>query len=96
VSRLATPTTTSAASCRRHWEENTRIIAGLVGDAVMPNAESLPLDLAPLADRQAVALRDDRWRADVDGLLRALAGEPAPTPRRRRRALPIVAVVVAR
>jgi hypothetical protein len=79
-----------------------RVIPVLVGGATMPNAAQLPSGLGPLAQRQAVALRDSAWHQDLDTLVRALRGEQ-PTRRRRRRpfiaaglaVVVIVALVVA-
>jgi len=44
----------------------------LVGDAQMPPAERLPASIRPLAQRQALALRDASWRSDFNALLEAL------------------------
>jgi hypothetical protein len=79
-----------------------RVIPVLVGGATMPSAVQLPSGLGPLAQRQAVVLRDTAWHQDVDTLVQALRGEQ-PTGRRRRRpfiaaglaAVVIVALVVA-
>jgi hypothetical protein len=57
-----------------------QVVPVLVGGAALPAAADLPDDLRELPTRQAVALRDETWNHDVDGLLRALAGPP---PRRR-------------
>jgi hypothetical protein len=48
------------------------VIPVLVGGATMPAAASLPPDLQPLALLQAVTLRDESWRGDVEGLVDAL------------------------
>ena len=47
---------------------NVRVIPVMVEGAAMPGASDLPPDLAGLARRQAVELRDARWSADVDNL----------------------------
>jgi TIR domain len=52
-----------------------RVIPVLVGGATMPSAAQLPSELQPLAQRQAVDLRDNSWRQDFDTLVRALRGE---------------------
>lgn len=53
------------------------VIPVLIRGAVLPSATDLPVSLQGLADRQAVAIRDDRWDDDVAHLarqLRALLG----------------------
>ena len=59
------------------------LVPVLVGGASMPAATRFPDDLRPLALLQAVTLRDETWHADVDGLMRAVGGDP-PSPRSRR------------
>jgi hypothetical protein len=71
-------------------ERGVRVIPVLVGGAEMPHAAGLPAELEPLAQRQAVVLRDATWHQDVDGLVRALRGDQ---PRARRRRWPIAAGV---
>ena len=44
------------------------VIPVLVNGATLPGRDDLPDDLKPLADRQALALRDDRWDDDVANL----------------------------
>jgi molecular chaperone DnaK len=51
-----------------------RVIPLLLAGAVMPSAEALPEDLAPLARRQARELRDQSWKDDVRRFARALDG----------------------
>ena len=53
----------------------TSVIPVLVGGAAMPTAARLPDELKPLALLQAVTLRDESWRRDVDDLIRALGGD---------------------
>jgi membrane-associated protease RseP (regulator of RpoE activity) len=74
---------------------DVRVIPVIVEGAAMPGASDLPPDLAALAKRQAVELRDARWIADVDNLAdvldRALspktaAIESSPSRSRPRRA----------
>lgn len=48
------------------------VVPVLVEGASMPRATDLPDDLRPLVERQAVALRDDRWDDDVAHLARSL------------------------
>jgi len=45
------------------------VIPVLVGDGSMPSTSDLPPDLAPLARRNAFALRDERWESDVKELI---------------------------
>ena len=71
-----------------------RVIPVLVGGATMPSAAQLPSGLEPLAQRQAVALRDTTWHQDLDSLLRALRGEQPATPRRWTRIAAGCAVVL--
>jgi hypothetical protein len=52
--------------------QDKRIIPVLVGDAQMPKPEDLPEALRPLARRNAVRLTHERFRADVQGLIKAL------------------------
>ena len=61
-----------------------RVVPVLVDRAELPAPEDLPEALRPLAQRQAVALRDATWHQDVDALVRRLEGEELiDTPRRR-------------
>jgi hypothetical protein len=57
-----------AAALRR----NIRVIPVLVQGAVMPRAEELPEDLAPLSRRQAIELRDQHWKTDIKRLINYL------------------------
>jgi tetratricopeptide (TPR) repeat protein len=57
-----------------------RVIPLLVGGATMPGGGELPVELARLARRNAVELRDNRWEADVAALIQALEAIPAPPP----------------
>ena len=49
-----------------------RIIPVLVNNADMPRAEHLPAGLKPLARRNAVRLTHERFKADAQGLIKAL------------------------
>ena len=81
------------------------VIPVLVGAAVMPQAGSLPDDIAPIAHRNAVEIRQEAWDDDVARLITALGptttrpAEPvateAQTPRRRNLAPAIAAGAVA-
>jgi hypothetical protein len=52
--------------------QGKRVIPVLVGDAQMPRPEDLPQPLQPLARRNAVRLTHERFRADTQGLVKAL------------------------
>ena len=60
------------------------VVPVLVDGAPCPSTEQLPEDLAPLARRQAVIVRDDTWHQDIDALVRRLQHEEVIAPRRRR------------
>jgi hypothetical protein len=66
----------------------------LVGGAGLPERSELPEELTPLLRRQAVAVRDDAWHEDVDGLVRRLQAEIQP-PRGRRRPVWLLAALAA-
>jgi hypothetical protein len=81
------------------------VIPVLVGGAAMPDPAALPADLAPLAYRNAVEVRQEAWDGDVDRLAAALdaahrlrpiasAPAPAPAPARRRSRGAVVATAV--
>ncbi len=71
------------------------VIPVLVGGAAMPPAEALPPSLRALTAKQASALRDASWTADLASLEAALAGTVVPAPRRSRRRLWLSAIVLA-
>jgi hypothetical protein len=52
--------------------QEKRVIPVLVGDTPMPRWEDLPQSLQPLARRNAVRLTHERFRADSQGLIKAL------------------------
>jgi outer membrane protein assembly factor BamD (BamD/ComL family) len=52
--------------------QGKRVIPVLVGDAPMPRPEDLPEAIRPLARRNAVRLTHERFRADTQGLIKAL------------------------
>jgi hypothetical protein len=58
------------------------VVPVLVGGALLPTEADLPEDLAPLARRQAVELRDATWAEDVEVLVRRLEGKEVAKPRR--------------
>jgi cold shock CspA family protein len=49
-----------------------RLIPVLVGEARMPRSDELPETIRPLARRNAVRLTHERFRADAQGLVKAL------------------------
>lgn len=52
--------------------EDVVVIPVVVQGAALPARDDLPVELRPLADRQAVTLRDDRWDDDVAHLAKRL------------------------
>lgn len=46
-----------------------RIVPVLIDDATLPIAADLPADIAPLVERQAVALRRTAWTDDIERLV---------------------------
>jgi hypothetical protein len=55
-------------------ERNIRVVPVLVQRAPMPKASELPADLARLERRNAVEIRETRFRDDVDALIKGLSG----------------------
>jgi TIR domain len=53
-------------------KQDKRVIPVLVGDTHMPRPEELPEAIRPLARRNAVRLSHERFRADAQGLIKAL------------------------
>jgi hypothetical protein len=100
---------TSADGVARLWQDDdfvrfelaralTRgvpVIPVLVGGARLPAPSDLPADVQPLAHRQAVVLRDETWRRDVDDLLRTLEGkhDDMTSTRRRGRVIAVAAAL---
>jgi hypothetical protein len=52
--------------------QGKRVIPVLVGEARMPRAAELPETIKPLARRNAVRLTHERFRADTQGLIKAI------------------------
>jgi TIR domain-containing protein len=52
--------------------QGKRVIPVLIGDTPMPHPDQLPEALRPLARRNAVRLTHERFRADTQGLIKAL------------------------
>jgi serine/threonine protein phosphatase PrpC len=64
-------------------DQGKRIIPVLVGSAIMPRSETLPVPIRALARRNAVGLRPERFRADCQGLITALKGQLAAAEKER-------------
>jgi hypothetical protein len=71
------------------------VVPVLLGGAALPSASELPTELAGLARRQAIVIRDETFHGDVDLLLQSLRGKRPATPRWRRRLLVAAGVVLA-
>jgi TIR domain len=63
-----------------------RVIPLLVHKAEMPRADALPESLKPLARRNAVGLTQERFKADAQGLIKALEGALAEAEAARQQA----------
>jgi hypothetical protein len=72
------------------------VVPVLVGGAALPSADQLPAELAGLARRQAVVVRDEAFHGDVEVLLQSLRGaQPGTrTPRGRLLAAGLVLAVL--
>jgi hypothetical protein len=68
--------------------QGKRVIPVLIGDTPMPHQEQLPEALRPLARRNAVRLTHERFRADTQGLVKALEQALAEIEEARRRDVP--------
>jgi TIR domain/WD domain, G-beta repeat len=64
-------------------DQGKRVIPVLVGAAAMPRVEALPVLIRPLARRNAVGLRPERFKADCQGLVTALREQLAAAERER-------------
>ena len=92
--RLDDPNDFVRKELRTALAERVRIIPVLVGGAAMPDASVLPLELKALAKHQAVEIRHERFRADVEGLAEAIAAT-APGARGWRWQSAVIAAVAA-
>jgi hypothetical protein len=54
-------------------DQNKRVIPVLIGGAQMPSADELPDGLKALATRNAVRITHERFRADAQGLIKAIS-----------------------
>lgn len=64
-------------------KQGKRVIPVLVHEARMPRPDELPEAIRPLATRNAVRLTHERFRADVQGLIKALQGALVEVASRR-------------
>lgn len=71
------------------------VVPVLVEGAVLPMATELPDDIASLATRQSVTLRDNSWHDDVEHLIRRLEGDHRIATSRRPRWSVVLAAGVA-
>jgi hypothetical protein len=71
--RLARPDDFVRLEIATALRRDIRVVPALVGGAVMPEAQDLPDDLAPLARRQSLEISDGRFHHDVDRLIQALS-----------------------
>ena len=70
------------------------VVPVLVGEASLPSEDQLPDDVAALARRQAVELRDETWSQDVEMLVRRLEGKETVAKSRRPMWLAIGLVIL--
>jgi hypothetical protein len=73
--RLNDPNDQLRLEIKSALNRNIKIFPVLVGGARMPKEAELPVDLAPLARRQALDVRDSSWRYDFAALITALEEE---------------------
>lgn len=66
-------------------QSSVRVIPLLVNGAVLPGRDALPPDLQGLVKRQALELRHERFTADIEALIAAIATS-TPGARRTRQA----------
>jgi len=84
--RLDDPQDFVRIEIRGALNRNVRVVLVLVDNADLPRQDDLPDELKPLARRNAVAMRDSRWDADIDELARSVEG--LITPRVRSETVP--------
>src|SRR5262249_12796357 len=72
VRRLDNPEDFVRIEIESALKQDKRVIPVLVGDTHMPRPEELPEEIRPLARRNAVRLSHERFRADAQGLIKAL------------------------
>jgi hypothetical protein len=84
VRRLEDPDDFVRIEIEAALNQGKRVIPVLVGDTLMPRPDQLPEVLRPLARRNAVRLTHERFRADTQGLVKALQQALTEIDARRR------------
>lgn len=69
-----------------------RIIPVLVRDGKMPSAQELPSDLRELVTHHGVELRDERWSADIEDLVKSIGGRSIIRWMRRHKILSTIII----
>jgi hypothetical protein len=72
-----------------------KVVPVLLNNAPMPDTDSLPADVSPIVNRNAVFVRHLSFDQDIELLLDAVAGRSRSRPRRWLRRHPVVARIVA-
>ena len=80
--RIANPKDFVALEVATALRRDIRVIPVLVGGASMPTADQLPAALQELAQRNAAAIDDSRFRQDFDNLIDAIMDRPRGFARR--------------
>jgi CHASE2 domain-containing sensor protein len=80
--RIADPKDFVALEVATALQRGIRVIPVLVSGASMPSADQLPLALRGLAERNAIAIDDSRFRQDFDNLVDAIMGRARGFARR--------------
>ena len=83
TARASDPDDFVAIEIKAAIDQGKRVIPVLVGGATMPRADTLPEPIRPLARRNAVGLRPERFKADCQGLVTALKERLASAERER-------------
>lgn len=74
--RLDNPDDYVRLELERAFQRNVKVIPVLVRGATMPRAEDLPESLRKLSAIQSLEIRDTRWEADLETVLREVGGPP--------------------
>jgi hypothetical protein len=77
-------------------KQGKRVIPVLVNEARMPRRDELPEPLRPLARRNAVRLTHERFRADLQGLVKALQREQKVAPHHPKTEAAVIQTTAAR
>jgi hypothetical protein len=72
AARKGDPNDFVAIEIKAAFDQGKRVIPVLVGGASMPRSDTLPEAIRPLARRNAVVLRHERFNVDCHGLVTAL------------------------